>query len=117
MALFPPRGATQGDPLAMAMKENYLLLWQFIHRLHSVHPAVSQVLYADGAIDVDTCSSLKKRWDTLSKLRPLFGYNPNALKTYLVVKNKYAAARLLFAGTYITVTTDGQRHLGAAIKI
>ena len=53
---------------------------------------------------------------TLSKLGPLFGYNPNALKTYLVVKNKYvAAARRSFAGTCITVTTDGQRHLGAAI--
>ena len=36
---------------------------------------------------------------------------------YLVVKSKYvhAAARRSFAGTCIAVTTDGQRHLGAAI--
>ena len=53
---------------------------------------------------------------TLSQLRPLFGYVPNPSKTYLVVKNKYAAAaRRAFSGTSIVVYTDGQRHLGAAL--
>ena len=93
-----------------------LAVLPLIHRLHSAHPAVSQIWYADDATGVGTCFFLKKWWDTLSKLRSLFGYNPNALKTYLFVKNKYAAtARCSFAGTCITVTTDGQRHLGAAI--
>ena len=32
-----------------------------------------------------------------------------------MVKNKYVAAKFSFAGTCITVTTDWQRHLGAAI--
>ena len=80
---------TQGDPLAMAMYA--LAVLSLIHRLQSAYPAVSQVWYADDATGVGTCSFLRKWWDTLSKLRSLFGYNPNALKTYLLVKNKYAA--------------------------
>ena len=31
------------------------------------------------------------------------------------MKDKYAAARRSFSGTCITITTDGQRHLGAVI--
>jgi len=88
----------------------------FVHRLHSAHSAVCQVWYADDATGVGTCSSLRKWWDTLSQIGPLFGYHPNASKTYLVVKDKYAAAaKCAFVGTSIVVTTDGQRHLGAAI--
>lgn len=46
----------------------------------------------------------------------MFGYHPNATKTYLVVKDKYAAAaKHAFAGTSIFITTDVQRHLGATI--
>ena len=70
---------TQGDPLAMAM---YALA--VLPLIHSAHPAVSQVWYADDATGVGTCSSLRKWWDTLSKLGPLFGYNPSALKTYII---------------------------------
>ena len=55
-----------------------LVVLPLIHKPCSAHPAVSQVWYADDATGVDTCSSLKKWWDTLSKLGPLFGYNPNA---------------------------------------
>ena len=71
--------------------------------------------YADEATGVGTCTSLRKWWDTLSQLGPLFGYNPNASKMYPTVKDKYAAAKCSFAGTCITVTADGQRHLGATI--
>ena len=46
----------------------------------------------------------------------MFGYVPNASKAYLLVKDKYAAAvRRAFSGTGIVVSTDGQRHLGAAL--
>ena len=46
----------------------------------------------------------------------MFGYVPNASKTYLVVKDKYAAAaRCTFSDTGIVISTDGQRHLGAAL--
>ena len=46
----------------------------------------------------------------------MFGYVPNASKIYLVVKDKYAAtARHAFPGTGIVISTDEQRHLGAAL--
>ena len=112
--LMSTEGTTQGDPLAMAMYA--LAVTPLIHHLHSSDPAVSQVWYADDATGVGKCAALRKWWDTLSQLGPLFGYIPNASKTYLVVKDKYvAAARLAFSGTGIVISADGQRHLGAAI--
>ena len=93
-----------------------LAVTPLIRQLHSAHPTVSQVWYADDATGVGTCSSLQKWCDTLSQIGPLFGYHPNATKTYLVIKDKYAAAaKRAFAGTSISITTDGQRHLGATI--
>ena len=72
------------------------------------HLAVSQVWYAADATGVGRCSSLRKWWDTLSQLGPLFGYHPNGFKTYLVVKDRYIAApKRAFAGTCFAVTTDG----------
>lgn len=45
-----------------------------------------------------------------------YGYHPNGPKTHLVVKAAHVEkARELFAGTGIKVTTEGKRHLGAAI--
>ena len=47
----------------------------------------------------------------------MFGYHPNAAKTYLIVKAPYElkAARQLFSDTAVKITTSGKRHLGAAI--
>ena len=73
-----------------------LAVLPLIHRLHSAHPAVSRVWYADDTTGVGTCFSFRKWWDTLSKLGPLFGYNPNALKIYLVKNKHVATARRSF---------------------
>jgi len=70
-----------GDPLAMAMYA--LAVTPLIYRLHSAHSSVCQVWYADNATGVNTCFSLRKWWDTLSQIGPLFGYDPNASKTYI----------------------------------
>ena len=43
-----------------------------ICQLYSAHPAVSQVWYADDPTGVGTCSSLRKWWDKLSQIGPLF---------------------------------------------
>ena len=46
---------------------------------------------------------------------PLYGYHPNAAKTYLIVKPQlYDSAKQLFQDTNGQITCDGQRHLGAA---
>ena len=104
-------GTMQRDPLAMAIYA--FAVTPLIRHLRSSDPTVSQVSYATG---VGKCIALRKWWDTLSQLGPLFAYVPNASKTYLVVKDKYtAAARRAFSGTGIVISTDGQRHLGAAL--
>jgi hypothetical protein len=59
---------------------------------------------------------LKIWWDELSEQGPLFGYHPNASKTYLVVKEECeAVATQAFADTEVHITSQGKRHLGAAL--
>ena len=56
--------------------------------------------------------------DQISSLGPPFGYFPNASKTWLVVKELHLkSAQLLFANTYVNITTSGRPFLGAAIGI
>ena len=50
------------------------------------------------------------------KLGPLFGYHPNPSKTHLVVKKEYKeSATQTFMDMGINITSEGKRHLGAAI--
>lgn len=45
-----------------------------------------------------------------------FGHFPNANKTHLIVKDQFVEkAKLLFAKTSANISTQGKRHLGAAI--
>jgi len=46
----------------------------------------------------------------------VYGYYPNASKTWLIVKSEFLAmANKVFKGTGVNLTTDGRRHLGAAL--
>ena len=82
----------QRDPLVMARYA--LAVTPLICHIRSSDPTVSQVWYADDAIGIGKCTVLRKWWDTLSQLELLFGYVPNASKTYLVVKT----SKLLLPG-------------------
>ena len=107
-------GTTQGDPLAMAMYA--LAVRPLIDRLKSNSPDVKQVWYADDATGAASCSELRAWWDDLLVQGKGFGYHPNASKTHLVVKAQFLEkAKELFAGTNVNITTQGKRHLGAAI--
>ena len=107
-------GTTQGDPLAMAMYA--LAVKPLIEKVKSDATNVKQVWYADDATGAGTCDDLKKFWDSLQEHGAGYGYNPNGAKTHLVVKaDHFEKARELFEGTGINVTTEGKRHLGAAI--
>ena len=47
---------------------------------------------------------------------PALGYFQNARKCWLIVKpGKEEEAIKTFAGTAINITTEGQKHLGAAL--
>ena len=107
-------GTTQGDPLAMAMYA--LAISPLINKLKQLCPDVKQVWYADDATGAANCTKLRGWWDELSTHGPLFGYYPNAPKTHLIVKEEHEArATEAFNGTGVQITTEGKRHLGAAI--
>ena len=107
-------GTTQDDPLAMAMY--VLALTPLINSLHHHQPDVSQAWFADDATAAGQLTSLLQWWRQLLSLGPLYGYYPNATKTYLIVKPQlYDSTKQIFQDTNVQITCHGQRHLGAAI--
>ena len=105
-------GTTQGDPLAMPMYA--IAMIPLIRRLNN---DVTQVWYADDACACGRLVSLRQWWDRLCELGPGFGYFPNALKTWLVVKDRcHSEAEGIFAGTNVKITNEGRPYLGSAIE-
>ena len=61
--------------------------------------------------------SLRSWCDNLTELGAPFGYNANASKTWLIVKNSAEAqACNLFSNTVINITSDGRPYLGTALR-
>jgi len=49
-------------------------------------------------------------------LVPTIGYNPNASKSWLVVKREHVQQAIeIFQGTNVNVPSEGRKHLSAAI--
>ncbi len=87
-----------------------------IGKLQQDAPNVKQVWYADDATGVGTCEKLGNFWDYVQKHGSVYGYHPNAAKTILVLKADHKEeTRKHFTGTGVSITTEGTRHLGAAI--
>ena len=112
-------GATQGDPAAMAMysiSSKPLIDMIKDSQSQTTHP-VKQAWYADDGTASGTIESLKQMWDYINEVGPGFGYFPNAGKTVLIVKGlqNLPKARVLFGNTKVNISTEGERHLGAAI--
>jgi len=104
-------GTTQGDPLAMAM---YAL--GTLPLIHKLQEDVTQAWYADDATAGGEVAGLRRWWDKLRATGPQYGYHPNPSKTWLVVKPEHLpAAEEQFHDTGVKVTSQGQRHLGAAL--
>ena len=104
-------GTTQGDPLAMPMYAISLI--PVIQRLRGI---AKQVWYADDAAAGGSLRQLKKWWDTLCSFSGSFGYNVNAVKCWLVVKEGLLQrANHVFMGTGVQVTSSGRPYLGAAL--
>ena len=104
-------GTTQGCPLAMAMYA--LALVPLVNELHGI---CKQVWFADDGTGADKLDALRKWWDMLLEKGPAYGYFPKPAKTWLIVKeHKFDEANQLFKGTGVKITSNGMRHLGAAI--
>ena len=103
-------GTTQGDPLAMAM---YAIGTQpLIHRLDGI---AKQVRYADDSAAGSKLVRLRW-WDLLVEIGPQYGYFLNGSKTHVLAKPHHVeAAKEIFKGTGIVISTEGERYLGGAI--
>ena len=106
-------GTTQGDPLAMSL---YAISLQPLITLLDIRSSAKQCWYADDATGAGALTDIRKWWDELLAAGPALGYYPNAKKRWLVVKSeKLKEANDVFAGTGINITTEGRKHLNAAL--
>ena len=109
--LLSEEGTTQGDPLAMAMYAIGTL--PLIHRLDGI---AKQVWYADDSAAASKLDQLKRWWNMLNEIGPLYGYFPNGAKTHILVKSQHIEkAKEIFKGTSITISDGGERYLGSAM--
>ena len=86
------------------------------HCWREVKSAASQCWYADDAAGWSSLGDVKTRWDELMVSGPPLGYFPNLQKCWLIVKpEKERPAKEIFSETTINITTEGRKHLGAAL--
>ena len=108
-------GTTQGDNLAMSFYG--LGINPLLKSLKDKVGKVKQVWLADDATGAGKLKHLRTWWDLLIKDGNQLGYFVNESKSWLIIKDpaNVELAQQLFANTSINITTDGKRHLGAAI--
>ena len=108
-------GTTKGDNFVMSFYAlgtttllNYLLISS---------PNVKNVCLAVDITDAGTLVNLEKWWSTIISKGSKFGYYINEDKSWLIVKNKNLLneAQQIFSNSDIKFTTEGKRHLLAAI--
>ena len=106
-------GTTQGDPLAMVF---YAIATLPLIKSCRFDELLGDVWFADDATGAGTVDALRRWWDRLTEEGPKYGYFPNAIKTWLVVKeaSKEDAAKA-FHGTGVQITSGGRRLLGATV--
>ena len=106
-------GTTQGDPLAMSLYA--ISLQPLITRL-KVKSAAGQCWYGDDATVCGSLGDVKTWWDELMVSGPFLGYLLNLQICWLIVKpEKERPAKDIFSETTIDITTEGRKHLGAAL--
>ena len=106
---------TQGDTLTMAF---YALgTPPLVNTLQITSPEACRVCLADDIAGAGSLADLIIWWKNVISEGNKFGYLVNEKKSWLILKDygELQEARRLFSKTGIKLTTDGQRHLGAAI--
>ena len=104
-------GTTQGDPLAMAM---YVFGTKPL--IECLNGIANQVWYADDSAAGSTVANIRRWWDVLVEIGPLYGHYPNSSKTHILTKPEHVeSVTNAFKDTDITVSTNGKGYLGGAI--
>ena len=82
----------------------------------SIPLSLVDVFYADDGNAAGRLEDLKLWYSRLLDIGPQFGFTINPEKSYILVKPQFESrAKSIFSDTGMTLTTEGARHLGAAI--
>ena len=75
------------------------------------------MLLADDATGAGSIQNLRQWWDIIISEGQEFGYHVNESNSWLILKDpsKMHLVDEAFAGSAIKFTTEGKRHLGAAL--
>ena len=114
MFLRSQEGTTQGDNCASPFYS--VSTKPLIDELKSC-VGTKQVWYADDASGAGKLHELSVWWTRLKEIGPAYGYYPKPSKTIVVLKDpdKLEEAQHIFGPLGLTVSVDGERHLGASI--
>jgi len=107
-------GTTQGDPLAMPW---YSITTELIiTALRRFIERIKMVWLADDASAVGKLKDLLAWYKRLCIIGEQFGYYVNGSKSWLIVKSEddVTRAKDIF-GELVNITSEGKRHLGAAL--
>ena len=108
--IYSREGTTQGGPESMGF---YAVSTTMLSN-PDVSSHSKKIFYADDGSGGGKLDPLLKWWNDLKMNGPLFGYYPEATKTWLVVKPAYEErARELFSD--VNITTEGRKFLGSFI--
>ena len=107
--IYSLESTTQSDNLAMALGATPL-----VNTLQITSPEVRQVCLADDISGAGSLDNLIIWWKNLISEGKKFGYLVNEKISWLILKD-HGKLKLSVLNTGIKLTTDGQRHLGAAI--
>ena len=111
--LLSAEGTTQGDPVAMSL---YAVSLQLLIAHLQTSSSAKQCWFADNATGSGTLENVMRWWDELSSSGPALGYLLNTKKCWLITKpEKEEEARAVFGATAINITTEGYKHLDAAL--
>lgn len=107
-------GTTQGDPIAMAIYG--INLTPLMSSIKSTPNSrnVKHVAFADDLAGAGKIHDIKSWWENLKSSGPGVGYFPNETKSWLIVKEEHLqTANIIFKGSGLNITKEGQKHLGA----
>ena len=79
---------------------------------------VNHIWYADDASagGLGKLDNLRSWWNKIQKVGALFGYFPNAQKSWLLVKEEFLSdAERIFSGSGVNNTMEGKSYLGAPL--